>query len=142
MKLTLDLIPASQFYNNVRAIVSKSQWNAIRNSVVSAVYNACEICNIYYDSLDCHEKWSYDDKKLIQKLEGMMALCKDCHQVKHFGLAEIQGKRTQALAHLMKINNISKIKAESYVKSEFEIWAARSQKSYTLDLSYLENYRS
>ena len=35
---------------------------------------------------------------------------------------------------------IMKPEAEKYVKEAFELWAKRSQKPWTLDISYLKDY--
>ncbi len=142
MKLDLDLIPASSWFNNVRAAVSQKQWNIIRSKVLSKAYNLCEICGAddSKNPLECHEKWEYDKEFYIQKLTGMISLCKDCHMVKHFGLAEIQGKRNKALNHLMKINKISKLEAEKYVAEQFVQWAKRSKRKWELDISHLKEY--
>lgn len=142
MLLTLDLVPSTSFYNNVRAIVSKKQWDTIRSKVFTQAYNVCEICGGigHKHPVECHEIWNYDDKKLIQKLVGMISLCPKCHTVKHFGLAEIQGKRNLALNHLMKINNLNKVQAEKYISEQFVIWAKRSKYKWTLDISLLNDY--
>lgn len=137
MKLTLDLVPSTSFYQNARSVLTKSEWKKIRDKVVESCENKCEICNTYYDNLDCHEVWEYKNK--IQKLVKLIGLCKDCHQVKHFGLAEINGKRQDALYHLMKINKISKKQAEDYINKQFNIWKKRSLKNWILDISLLND---
>ncbi len=137
MRLTLDLIPFSSFYSNVRTTISKNQWDLIRNQVYSKALYLCEICGDN-SALDAHEVWEY--KNSIQKLIKLQALCRACHGVKHFGLSEIRGKRQQALLHLIKINNISESEAEDYIRKEFLIWKERSKKKWKLDLSYLEEF--
>jgi hypothetical protein len=140
--LTIDLVPASCWFSNVRSEVTKTQWDIIRNQTYSAAYHICQICGGVGKKhpVECHEIWKYDDKTLIQKLEGMIALCPDCHMVKHFGLAQIQNKSDKALKHFMKINKMSKIKAEQYIINAFDIWAKRSIKKWNLDISVLKNY--
>jgi len=51
--------------------------------------NLCETCGGCGPQypVECHEIWNYDDTRLIQKLDGLIALCPDCHEVKHIGLA-------------------------------------------------------
>src|ERR1700722_267423 len=101
MKLTIELVPSSSFYQNVRAVLSPAQWRTLSKQVRSEAYDICEICGASSEqSLDCHEIWNYDDKKQIQKLVGLRALCKKCHGVKHFGLSQIRGAGEQSLKHL------------------------------------------
>lgn len=142
IQLTLDLIPQSSFYKNVRQIISKKQWDIIRNIVYSKAWHVCEICGNTdpNDRLDCHEVWNYDNKKLIQKLERMIALCPSCHQCKHFGFAQIQGKEKEAFNHLMKINSWSKSETEKYITNAFREWEKRSKKKWKLDVSSLKEY--
>ena len=142
MKLTLELVPSSSWLNNVRAVVSKKQWDYIKSQVFSKAYDTCEICGGVGPThpVECHEVWSYDSKTSIQKLDRMIALCPNCHMVKHFGFAQIQGKGTQALRHLMKVNELTRKKAEQYVEQSFKVWKERSAQDWTLDISILSEY--
>jgi len=45
MKLTIELVPSSSWTNNVRAIVTKKQWDIIKVKVSSKAYSVCEICS-------------------------------------------------------------------------------------------------
>lgn len=136
MKLTLDLIPKTSFYLNARSKLSAKKWNAISKKTAENANYKCEICNKFSLHLECHEIWQY--KKGIQKLIKLASLCNRCHEVKHFGLAEIRGRRAQALSHLMKINDISKEDAEAYIQKEFQIWLNRSKFKWDLDISLLD----
>ncbi len=140
--LEIELVPSTSWYNNVRAVVTKSQWDKIKSAVSSKAYALCEICGGTGPKhpVECHEVWLYDDKNHIQTLDRMIALCPDCHQVKHFGLAEVMGKRDKALKHFMKINKISKIEAEKHIESSFKLWADRSKESWLTDISNLKEY--
>lgn len=89
--------------------------------------------------VECHEIWDYDDKQYHQKLVGMIALCPDCHQVKHIGRAQIQGLYQQSLNHLYQVNNMTKKEGELYIKECFKQWEARSQQQWTLDISLLKS---
>jgi 5-methylcytosine-specific restriction endonuclease McrA len=65
----------------------------------------CQVCGGRGSKhpVECHEIWHYDDENKIQKLMGLIALCPSCHQVKHIGLAQIQGKGEEANRHLALI---------------------------------------
>ncbi len=139
-KLFIELIPQSQFKKNVRALLTKAQWKILRDQVCSEVYNICQICDIAFPSLHCHEIWLFDDKKSIQKLDGMIALCESCHMCIHFGLAQLQGKEELAIKHLMKINLWNKKETIAHIKKSFLIWQERSKKVWKLDMSRLKEY--
>lgn len=142
LKLTIELVPKTCWFSNVRAVVSKNQWKQLAAQVYSKAYNLCEICGGIGPKhpVECHEIWHYDDKKLIQKLVGMVALCPNCHMVKHIGLAQIQNRGEQALRHLMKVNKMSRPKAEQYIIDCFQLWGSRSTKQWKLDISHLKDY--
>lgn len=68
----------------------------------------------------------------------MIALCPQCHAVKHIGLARMRGQENEAIKHLMKVNALGQKQAEDYVKKCFEKWRSRSRFDWDLDLSYLD----
>lgn len=140
--LTIELVPSTSWFNSVRSAVTKKQWDYLKSQVSAKAGNVCEICGGigYKHPVECHEIWHYDSKKLIQKLEGMIALCPNCHMVKHIGLAEVRGKKIQALRHLMAVNNMTNKEAEAYIETAFKVWAERSQKNWKLDLTHLAEY--
>lgn len=142
VKLSIELVPSSCWYSNVRSEVSQKQWNIIKNKVSLLANNVCEICGGkgHKWPVECHEVWHYDDKLLIQKLEKMIALCPQCHEVKHFGLAAIRGRADKAKDHLRKINSWDLETAESYINNAFVIWERRSKLLWTLDIEKLNEY--
>jgi len=141
--LEIELVPSTSWYTNVRSAVTKNQWDKIKSIVASKAYYVCEICGGAGSShpVECHEVWLYDDKKHIQTLERMIALCPKCHMVKHFGLhAIVRKKYDLVLNHLMKVNKISKEVAEKHIKREFEKHTQRSAHSWKLNLNHLKDY--
>jgi len=140
--LTIELIPSTSWADNVRAILTPKQWGYLRSQVYAAAYHICQICGGVGPKhpVECHEIWSFNNKTLIQKLEGMIALCPDCHMVKHIGLAEIRGQKERAIQHLMFVNKMTWEQAETYVFQCFKLWNERSKKIWTLDLTHLKEY--
>lgn len=140
--LTIELVPSTSWFDNVRSAVTTSQWDFLRKKVYNEANNICEVCGGKGKKhpVECHEIWDYNDKKLIQKLERMIALCPDCHMVKHIGLAQIQGKFEKAILHLMKVNKINKNEAMLYIKKSFDLWNKRSAKKWQVDISELTRY--
>lgn len=147
MKLTIELVPSTCWYSNVRSNVSKAEWDIIRKESYSNANNCCEICKStgkqqgYNHNVECHEIWEYDDINLIQKLTGLISLCPLCHKTKHIGLAELNGEYKLVLKHFCNINNVSIIEAEKYIKECFKLWNKRSQYDWKLDISYLDKYK-
>lgn len=140
--LEIELVPSTSWMNNVRKVLTTTQWNALRGAVCDAAYNVCEICGGEGPKhpVECHEIWRYNEKTNVQKLTGMLSLCPDCHMVKHIGLARIKGKYDEALKHFMKVNKLKKRQAEEYIDEAFKLWRERSKSKWTLDLSLLKRY--
>lgn len=141
-RLTIELVPETCWFSNVRSAVTKAQWNTIRERVSAAAWSVCQICGGVGPKhpVECHEIWFYDDHNLVRRLAGMIALCPDCHGVKHFGFSQIQGKGEQALQHFMKVNDLTREEAEAAIQKSFEVWAKRSKKEWALDISLLGDY--
>jgi hypothetical protein len=139
--LSIELVPSTCWFSNVRSHVSKKQWDTIRNRVAVEAWNVCEICGGVGKKhpVECHEVWKYHPN-LIQELERMISLCPNCHMVKHIGLAQVQGRGAQALKHLMNINKLKKKEAEGYITYAFALWAERSKYNWQLDISILGKY--
>ena len=132
--------PSTCWYTNVRSHVPTNEWDVLRRAVYRRAQNRCEVCGGRgkAHSVECHEIWHYDDTTNVQRLAGFTALCPDCHQVKHIGLANVQGKSAQALSHLASVNGWSVSEARACLAKAFELWARRSEHDWQLDLSLLE----
>lgn len=140
--LEIELIPEKCWFSNVRSEVSPKEWDKIRKQVYSDAYYVCQICGDVGPNhpVEAHEIWEFNDKKLIQTLIGMIALCPNCHLVKHMGFANISGKRSIATNHFIKVNNLKRDEAQNLINDAFALWKKRSQYLYKLDISYLKKY--
>jgi 5-methylcytosine-specific restriction endonuclease McrA len=145
-KLTIELVPKTAWYTNVRSNVTKSEWDRLRNKSYALANNVCEICGDtgknqgYKHNVECHEIWHYDDTNKTQTLTGLISLCPYCHKCKHPGLAQINGELNIVINHLIKVNNITKPDAEKLLNDAFNVWKERSKYKWILDISYIQNY--
>jgi 5-methylcytosine-specific restriction endonuclease McrA len=140
-KLTIELVPQTCWFSNIRDHVNKPTWDILRRHTYKQAKYKCEICGGVGSKhpVECHEIWHYDDEKYIQKLIALIALCPNCHQVKHIGLARVRGKEDEAKKHLAKVNNWSNLEVENYLTTVWNQWQKRSQVEWKLDLSWLED---
>lgn len=142
-KLSIELVPSTCWYSNVRSQVTRKKWNEIRFYCYAKASFKCEICGKTgprHHPLDCHEIWQYDDNNLTQTLVGFISLCPLCHGVKHYGRSLSQGSAKKVQRHLSKINNWSDTKTLAYIDEIFKLWKVRSRYQWNLDLSLLLNY--
>ena len=147
MKLTIELVPETSWYSNVRSNVSNSEWDILRRTSYKKANYKCEICGDIGQNqgknqpVECHEIWEYNDENKTQKLKGFISLCPNCHKTKHPGLAQMNGEINIVINQLKKVNDMNEEEAEIYVIKQFKIWSERSEHNWTLDITYLENYK-
>jgi len=140
--LTVELVPKDQWGANLRSVLPKADWDRLRKAQYKKAGYVCEVCGGKgpRHPVECHEIWYYDDETNIQRLDGLVALCPTCHAVKHLGRTFAIGQGTRALNHLMRVNEWNQTDAEYYVEAVFEQWSQRSQHTWTLDISWIEQH--
>lgn len=139
MKLTIELVPKTAFFKNVRSEVSKKDWDILRRKAYRKYDYCCAICGGKGNNhpVECHEIWEYNDSKHIQRLKDLVALCPSCHQVKHIGLSGMRGLGEDCIKHMMKINKSSREEAEQDISDAFHTWNDRSKHTWKCDISLL-----
>ncbi|MBW4533204.1 MAG: HNH endonuclease [Pleurocapsa minor HA4230-MV1] len=141
--LTIELVPSTSWFSNVRSNVERPTWDILRKLTYRQARYKCEVCGGRgaKHPVECHEIWHYDDSNYIQTLSGLTALCPSCHQVKHIGLARLQGQGEKAEAQLSKVNDWTTEQTDRYIDGAFALWQSRSCHDWTLDLSWLDRYK-
>lgn len=140
-KLMIELVPDGCWYSNLRTILSKKQWDFLKADAKCRANGKCMICGKKTDKLDAHEKWSYDRENRMQKLEDILAVCKDCHSVIHMERTQLMGDAERAEDHFMKVNNCSYVEMRKAMGIANEEHQKNNQVSeWLLDLSYLKRF--
>ncbi len=148
LKLTLELIPAQNWGKSLAQVLPKDLWDIVRRECYKKFVYQCAICgNI--GEMHCHEVWLYDDKRRIQFLKGVQCLCKDCHNIKHWGrmVAMVhQGKAkfeelTMLAAHFCKVNDCELADFEKHKVTMFSLNEQRNRHNYKLDWGKLSPER-
>jgi hypothetical protein len=134
--LTIELVPAGQKSQTLDLLLPPRKWEDLRSLCHRRAGHICEICGDH--PVECHEVWEYCDSTLVQRLVGVVALCAECHRVKHMGQAFASGENLRAIRHLMRVNGWKMQVADQHIAKAFTLWAQRSQKAWTLDLSWLK----
>jgi len=143
LKLTIELVPRTSWYNNLRKCMSKGDWDKIRKKTYDEYRHRCAVCGSG-QRLNCHEIWEYDDKKHVQKLVSFIALCNMCHFVKHIGLTEIlasEGKLDyeKVVEHFIKVNKCDRKSFEQHRRISLDEWRKRSEHEWHVGLGKYEN---
>jgi hypothetical protein len=143
--LFIDLVPSTCWFSNVRSCIHPKDWDRVRNHIYERTHYTCECCGIntkedtINGQLEAHERWNYDEENKIQTLMRIIALCQQCHQSTHMGLAGLRGKDEEAMTHLQKVKNISRREACKERKESGIIHMKRSKHKWELDISLITN---
>ena len=141
-RLTMELVPRTSWYSNVRSHVSPAEWDRLRRLVYQRARSRCQVCGGHGPThpVQSHEVWDYNDATGVQQLVGLVALCPACHRVKHFGRSHVEGRGDEAIEKLIQVNGWSAERAEAYIELVLEIWRLRSRVPWRLDLSWLAEH--
>ncbi|NLZ72776.1 MAG: HNH endonuclease [Bacteroidales bacterium] len=142
MPLTIELVPYSNWAFNLRSILTEEQWGIVRRAKYKEANYRCEICgnqtSKYFNDIkhpvECHEIWKYDDINKIQSLDGLIALCHDCHRAKHIGKANADGVSEVIYEHIANVNDWDIDSVEKYISECFDVWEERSKYNWTLKI--------
>ena len=133
--LYVDLVPQSAWHENLRSLLQPVEWDAVRHEVYRRAAYRCQVCGGQGEKwpVEAHERWAFEASSSVQTLSAIEALCPACHEVTHFGLAQIRGRQREAFAHLMRVNGWSAQQAQSHIDDAFAIWARRNARRWSLD---------
>ncbi len=136
-RLTIELVPSTSWFTNLRSILPAGEWDKIRRESYRAAGYVCEVCGGRGPNhpVEAHEIWEYDGVRHVQKLVGIVSLCPSCHEVKHIGLAQMRGNLERAVGHLANVNGVSRREANALVTEAFDTWRERSEHRWTVDVS-------
>jgi hypothetical protein len=139
-RLKIELVPERAWGNNLRALLTDAQWDAVRKDVYQKAHYRCQICSGVGTShpVECHELWQYEEQRHIQRLTGLQALCPLCHQCKHLGFADKVGNLPAVLEHLCQVNGITARQCDAYVQWAYAQQRLRARFLWQLDLGWFK----
>ena len=133
MKLEIEPIPISTWGISLANRLESGEWDQIRQKVYRDANYTCKICGGSNRTLHCHEKWVWDDKKLIQRLVGFECCCELCHDVHHFGRSkEVKSPNyvSELVKHWCWVNRKKRSDFIEYERRIFELNKKRANKFY------------
>lgn len=144
-QLLIELVPSTSWGDNLRSRLPRETWDRLRKETYQRAGHVCEICGgtgLDQGSewpVECHEIWEYNDETQVQKLTGLIALCPICHKVKHASrtISLERWGHIRVHQHLKTVNGWTDNEASQHIDEAFRIWGARSQKPWTLDITWL-----
>jgi len=138
-RLTIELVPATAWWSNLRSILPADGWEKCKRFVRRRSGDRCEVCGGRGPKwpVECHEIWGYDDDRHVQVLRGLVALCPACHLAKHPGYAGTIGMLEQTLTHYARVNGVSRAEARADYEAAMRLFEERSRHDWDLDVTWL-----
>jgi hypothetical protein len=141
LKLTIESIPACNWHISLANMLPREVWDTLRREVYFKARYICEVCAATDVEVHAHERWQYDDRKRTQKLVGIQCICKDCHDIRHWGRAvnmvhegKYPGDTLQRLtAHFLEVNKCTLLDFEKHKVQIGQLTHMRSKKEYKVD---------
>ena len=131
------MIPSPLWAINTHTLMPQSQWDQIRRQAYDDCSHQCGICG-GKGKLEPHTRWEYDDANLVQRLLGFMALCLQCHGIKHLGRSGIictPEQMENLVIHFMTVNQCTEEEFKELEEKAFAEFERRSQhKNWKRDL--------
>ena len=141
MKLDFELIPGGCWRSNLRSVLPKKLWDAVRRDAYARANGKCMICGRKATRLEAHERWSYDEERGVQKLEDVIAVCHACHSVIHIGRTQLVGDEDAAIDHFCRVNACSYADYRKALGAANEVHRRRNLvPEWAIDLSWLNRF--
>lgn len=165
--LRMEIVPQTCWYFNLRKLFTVTKWGEVRNIAYAEYFYTCPFCkekfwdtsyNEFTDEiknptgggLHAHEIWVYDDDNHVQSLEGIVALCPTCHNIKHmFRTLKMVEEGNEHIHYddivkqFCEVNSISPDEYEKILEFEMTLFYERSKHEWVCDigsyLSYVKN---
>jgi hypothetical protein len=135
-----ELVPQPLWGRNLRVLLSREEWDAVRRHTYAEAGYRCRVCGGRGPQwpVEADETWEYDEYALRHTLKGVVALCPDCHSVRHWGKTMVDGREGEAYDKMIAVNSCAREIAENIVKLAFEQWERRSGLVWSSDYSWIE----
>lgn len=123
------MVPQPLWGMNLRALLAADDWKRIAKDARDRSGSRCRICGGRGPQwpVEADEGWAYDDRSRTQTLKGVIALCPDCHAVRHWGRTLTQGHGDRALTWMARINGWTAAQAQNCVAAAMQQWQDRSR---------------
>lgn len=128
LKLNLQLVPGSAWHSNLRTTLGSYKWSKLSKEIRELNNHRCEICDFVSaggGDLHLHEVWDFNPEKHIQKLVKFECICRDCHDVHHWGRScnVYDNYRINFLInHATRVNKITKAEFMQHINDSFIRW--------------------
>ena len=136
LKLWIELLPRDTWNKNLRTMLPSFAWQELREDTLVLAKGRCSICKQKSNTLDAHEVWGINDLNNTQGLLNIIAVCKDCHNVIHFGhtVATSANSRCEEIKnHFTNVNKCSEKIFDVHLYYTMALWEDRNNYKWKID---------
>ena len=134
------MVPEECWYSNLRSVLKPADWDKVRKDAYARAGGKCCVCDKGNTRLEAHERWSYNEKKALQKLEDVVALCHACHEVVHISRTQLMGRGVEAMEHFQKVNGCSQMEFHAALQAANEEYLRRNRvEGWVTDITWLKD---
>lgn len=134
-KLTVEILPRTQYMQFLHTEVYEQQWDYIASLCYHRASGVCEYCDSE-ENLMYHTAWKYDNSTKLATVAGVELMCEKCYQAKSIDNLFIKPKAHDDLInHLIKVNDISFNDAKNEVAQAYKECIERSKVIWVMDVS-------
>lgn len=137
--LLIEPIPEPLHGINLRILLTATEWKRLRDPIFEAAGHRCEICGGQgtRHPVEGDEVFSYNEETATAALRCIVAVCPQCHAVKHIGRTQQLGYEEAALDHLAIVNGWSAEQVSEHYEEAYTTWQRRSQIKWRMDFKIL-----
>jgi hypothetical protein len=141
LRLRINMVPKALHGENLRKVLTQTQWLALRRRLIDERSAKCEYCGdvpANESDIEAHEEWEYDTRRRPARatVVGIKLACPKCHSTVHFGLQwclVLAGKLpTSHLdrieVHFCAVNECGKAMFSRHLDAAAEEWARLNQR--------------
>lgn len=133
------MVPQTAWGKNLRAVLGQDEWDVVRKAAYTRAGHRCRICGGRGPQwpVEADEGWEYDEERRVQTLKGVIALCPDCHKIRHWGKTSVDGHEPAARERLMWINGWTADEVDIVVGQAMDEWHRRSHIPWESDYGWV-----
>ncbi len=139
LRLPMTPLPKDSWYRDLGRALPTTEWHQLRDYTLRRADTHCTTCGAK-GALRVDGDWEFDDRRRIQRLVGLSALCQLCYLTRHPDQAEQMAEQGRlglelVVRHFRELNRCSLKAYEEHRAEALRTWERRSKKDWQVDLS-------
>jgi len=139
LRVPMAPLPAGSWYRDLARALPTTEWHQLQAYALRRAEQRCSVCGAG-GHLQVDGDWEFNDRKRVQRLVGLSALCQLCYLARHVDQAEAMAKQgrlglERVVRHFRELNRCSLKTYEDHRREVLHTWNRRSMKTWKVDLT-------